>query len=54
MNKKEIDELIDDIVDVIYGHQDDLSDGFEFYVEPDTWKEIREEIKTILIKKIRK
>jgi len=46
-----IDEVIDEVIDVIRSHQYELSDGFEFYEDGDTWDSIRKDLKEILTSK---
>ena len=48
MKTKEIDKLTADIIDVILDHQYELSDGFTYYEESDTWKDIIDDINVIL------
>ena len=50
-NGEAIDEVIDKIIDVIHSYQGELSDGFAFYEDMDTWDNIRKDLKEILTPK---
>jgi len=45
MMKKCIESVADDIISIIRSHQDELSDGFGWYENANTWNNIRNEIR---------